>query len=425
MMKAIRFYPPAFDIRVESVPVPRIQHPDDAIVKVALAGLCGSDLHIYRGHGGVTQVHTCGHEFVGEVVELGSSFEQAVDGRPALYAKLKIGDKVVSPFTSNCGECSVCRLGYTCRCPSGFLFGSPSLDGGQAQYVRVPYAGGTLFNLSDPSTWSSSMPAAAKEQALSAITDSSLLLLADILPTGVFAALQALNHPKVLPAITGKPWPSMIAADSDAVATMKPEDQILTFAIIGLGPVGLCASVSLIDMLETQRLQYQIIAVDPVESRRDKAQTIYDKIKSSGSASGKFAALSIEEARETVKTWTAGTGCTAVLEVVGNNSALSLAYDLVRAFGVITSVGVHGSPAVPFVGSQLYNKNVSFDFGRCPARAMFPMAFDLLVKRQDIFGSVGDSASLVEKVVSADEAVEYYAAFNDSKIGKVLFDMQV
>jgi threonine dehydrogenase-like Zn-dependent dehydrogenase len=65
--------------------------------------------------------------------------------------------------------------------------------------------------------------------------------------------------------------------------------------------------------------------------------------------------------------------------VVGNNSALSLAYDLVRPFGVITSVGVHSPLAsMPFNGGQLYNKNVSFDFGRCPVRAMFPLAFDLL-----------------------------------------------
>jgi threonine dehydrogenase-like Zn-dependent dehydrogenase len=63
---------------------------------------------------------------------------------------------------------------------------------------------------------------------------------------------------------------------------------------------------------------------------------------------------------------------------VGHSDALQLGYDLVRSFGVIVSVGVHGEPQIPFQGRQLYNKNVSFDFGRCPARAMFPMAFDLL-----------------------------------------------
>lgn len=66
--------------------------------------------------------------------------------------------------------------------------------------------------------------------------------------------------------------------------------------------------------------------------------------------------------------------------MVGNTSALELAYELVRAFGVIVSVGVHGEPPLPFTGRQAYNKNVSLDFGRCPARAMFPPAFDLLGK---------------------------------------------
>ncbi|KAJ7688220.1 chaperonin 10-like protein [Mycena olivaceomarginata] len=403
-MTAIRWHPPAFDIRVESVPVPKIQEPDDAIVKVSLAALCGSDLHVYRGHAGVDKIHISGHEFMGEVVELGSSYGAHSKGRPELYATLKVGDKVVSPFTVNCGECDVCRLGYTCRCPVGALFGSPALEGGQAQYVRVPKAGGTLFNLSDPKSWHSTLSPEMKEKALAGIADSSLLMLADILPTGVFAALQALNHPKVLPALSGRPWPA---------------NRMLTFAIIGLGPVGLCASVSLLDMLSEKQLPFQIVAIDPVESRREKAMAVYSKIDQAGKGSGKFIAQSIEDAKKTVATWTEGVGCTAVLEIVGNPSAISLAYDLVRPFGAIVSVGVHGEPQMPFTGRQLYNKNVSFDFGRCPARAMFPMAFDLL----DVFGEVGGLDSLVDRIIGPNEAPEIYAAFDQSKIGKAVFDM--
>ncbi|KAK7048110.1 chaperonin 10-like protein [Favolaschia claudopus] len=422
-MTAIRWHPPSFDIRVESVPVPKIEHPDDAIVKVTLAALCGSDLHVYRGHGGVDKVHTSGHEFIGEVVELGASYgSHSPKGRPELYATLKVGDKVVSPFTVNCGECSVCRMGYTCRCPSGSLFGSVALEGGQAQYVRVPKAGGTLFNLSDPKSWHSTLSPDMKEKALSGIADSSLLMLADILPTGVFAAVQALNHPKVLPALSGRPWPTSFFS-GDVSATVLPEDRLLTFAIIGLGPVGLCASVSLLDMLSTQQLPFQIVAIDPVESRREKAMAVYKKIDQAGKGSGKFEALSIDDAKNIVATWTGGVGCTAVLEVVGNPSAISLAYDLVRPFGAIVSVGVHGEPQMPFTGRQLYNKNVSFDFGRCPARAMFPMAFDLLVKRQDVFGEVGGLHSLVDRIVAPKEAPEIYEAFDQSKIGKAIFDM--
>ncbi|KAJ7366570.1 chaperonin 10-like protein [Mycena albidolilacea] len=421
-MTAIRWHPPAFDIRVESVPVPKIQEPDDAIVKVSLAALCGSDLHVYRGHAGVDKIHISGHEFMGEVVELGSSYGAHSKGRPELYATLKVGDKVVSPFTVNCGECDVCRLGYTCRCPVGALFGSPALEGGQAQYVRVPKAGGTLFNLSDPKSWHSTLSPEMKEKALAGIADSSLLMLADILPTGVFAALQALNHPKVLPALSGRPWPASFFP-GDVSTTVLPKDRMLTFAIIGLGPVGLCASVSLLDMLSEKQLPFQIVAIDPVESRREKAMAVYSKIDQAGKGSGKFIAQSIDDAKKTVATWTEGVGCTAVLEIVGNPSAISLAYDLVRPFGAIVSVGVHGEPQMPFTGRQLYNKNVSFDFGRCPARAMFPMAFDLLVKRQDVFGEVGGLDSLVDRIIGPNEAPEIYAAFDQSKIGKAVFDM--
>lgn len=106
------------------------------------------------------------------------------------------------------------------------------------------------------------------------------------------------------------------------------------------------------------------------------------------------------------------------------------------------SVGVHGEPPLPFTGRQCYNKNISLDFGRCPARAMFPPAFDLLgeyqfnsdvvdyyslkkittVKRQDIFGSVGLPASLIDKVVDFSQASESYRAFDKGEVGKVIFD---
>ncbi|PPQ77465.1 hypothetical protein CVT25_011335 [Psilocybe cyanescens] len=426
--KAVRWHPPSYDIRVETVPIPQILSPDDAIVKVKLAALCGSDLHIYRGVGGIEEkVHTCGHEFIGEVVALGSSYGGNASGRPPLYSSLKIGDKVVSPFTVNCGECHVCRLGYTGRCPEGYLFGSPALDGGQAQYIRVPKAGGTLFNLSDSSTWSSSLPKDVKEKALIGLADSSLLILADILPTGVFAALQALNHPKVAPVITGKPWPLCFDRETNAVSggnevSFTAEDRVLNVAIIGLGPVGVCTTVSMLDAVATRNIPFRIIAVDPNESRREKMKAVYAAIDAAGKGTGQFAVCDIAESKEKVKEWTSGVGCTAILEVVGNTSALSLAYELVRAFGAIVSVGVHGAPPLPLTGSQLYNKNVSLDFGRCPARAMFPPAFDLLVKRQDVFGGVGETASLIDKIVSFDEAVESYRAFDKGEVGKVVFD---
>ena len=187
--------------------------------------------------------------------------------------------------------------------------------------MRVPKAGGTLFNLSNPTTWTTSLSALEKEKALAGLPDSSLLMLADILPTGVFAALQAINHPKVLPVVTGCPWPQCLTQATtntdhgDEVSLMTPEDRILTFAIIGLGPVGICAAISLLDVLATRKLPFRIVAVDPIESRREKMKVVYSAIGASGRGSGAFEVHSVEGARDVVNSWTSGVGCTAVLEV--------------------------------------------------------------------------------------------------------------
>ena len=212
---------------------------------------------------------------------------------------------------------SVCRLGFTGRCLEGYPFGSPLLDGAQAQFVRVPKAGGTLFNLDDSSSWSSTLPKGAKEKALAGISESSLLMLADILPTGLFATIQALNHPKIAPVITGKPWPlcfdqSDISGNEVGVTA---EDTILTVAIIGLGPVGICATISMLDALVTRQLPFRIVAIDLLESRREKMDAIYAAIDEGGKGTGEFVVLPIEGAKEKIKEWTQGIGCNAVLEV--------------------------------------------------------------------------------------------------------------
>lgn len=201
----------------------------------------------------------CGHEFIGEVVALGANFQPGVTGRPHLYSTLKVGDEVVSPFTVSCGECqyviifsifplvlivtasaSYCRVGFTCRCVESRLFGTPHTPGGQAQYVRVPRAGGTLYNLEGISTAFVHLDQETKE-TIGKLADSSLLLLCDILPTGVFAAFQALNHPKTLPMLTSRAYPQSSGAsllESGVSVPLKVEDRMLTIAIVGLGPVG-------------------------------------------------------------------------------------------------------------------------------------------------------------------------------------------
>ncbi|KAH0832215.1 chaperonin 10-like protein [Lanmaoa asiatica] len=425
MQSVVRWYPPAYDIRVEEIPIPRIEHPDDAIVK--LAGLCGSDLHIYRGTTGLTEPSVCGHEFIGEVVDLGASFHSEAMDRPHLYSALRVGDKVVSAFSVSCGECHHCRVGFTCRCVEGQVFGAPNLPGGQAQYVRVPRAGGTLYNLEGISA-TSIPPDQETKETIRKLADSSLLLLCDILPTGVFAAFQALDHPKTLPMLTSMSYPQSSGAslqgNHGALVPLKAEDKVLTIAIVGLGPVGMCACIALLDMLYARDVEFRIVAVDPTEIRRKKVEAIYAKVKQTygKQQNGHLEVSDIGASKDIVTKWTQGIGCNSVLEVVGNTSALSLAYELVRPFGCIVSVGVHADRRVPYTGRELYNKNVSLDFGRCPVRAMFPMALDLLVRRQDIFGEIGGETSLVEKIVGFNVAAKTYDDFDKGRCGKVLFD---
>lgn len=142
-------------------------------------------------------------------------------------------------------------------------------------------------------------------------------MLADILPTGVFATLQALNHPKVAPVLTGKPWP-LCFNQSDAngnEVVFTAEDKVLTVAIIGLGPVGICATISMLDALAARQLPFRIVAIDLLEARREKMKAVYATIDEGGKGTGEFVVLSIEEGKEKIKEWTQGIGCTAVLEV--------------------------------------------------------------------------------------------------------------
>jgi threonine dehydrogenase-like Zn-dependent dehydrogenase len=188
-MQALTFYR-AEDIHYESVPDPKIQAPDDVILKVHLAGICGSDLHVYHGREkGLDAGTVMGHEFVGEIVALGENVRN-----------FKKGDAVFSPFTTNCGACFYCRKDLTCRCISGQLFGwvqnGIGLHGAQAELVRVPLADSTLLRV--PKN----------------VLSEEALLLGDVFSTGYFCA---------------------------NMAEIKPEG---TYVVIGCGPVGIMAIIA-------------------------------------------------------------------------------------------------------------------------------------------------------------------------------------
>jgi threonine dehydrogenase-like Zn-dependent dehydrogenase len=217
------------DIRCDNVPDPEIEDPKDAIIRVTSCAICGSDLHLFHNYiPGMMPGDIVGHETMGEVVEVGSE-----------VSKLKKGDRIVIPFTINCDECDQCRRGNYSLCektnrnkamadklfghaPAG-LFGYTHLtggySGGQAEYLRVPWADSTHIPVPD------------------GLSDEQLLFLSDIFPTG---------------------WQAAVQCD------IQPTD---TVAIWGAGPVGQMAIRSAI-LLGAK----QVIAIDRLPERLSMAE---------------------------------------------------------------------------------------------------------------------------------------------------------
>jgi len=349
-MRAVVFRGP-YKVAVEERAVPTIREPGDMIVRVRYSALCGSELHVFRGHQASGTGFVMGHEFTGTVEEVGDG----VKG-------FKKGDSVVAPFTASCSECFYCKNGYSSRCEKSVLFGCPALDGAQAEFVRIPLADGTAM------------------KAPGGIDDKVLVLMADIFPTGYFAA-------------------------SNAFKDMTKEQIVeATVVVIGCGPVGLCAVINAKDY-KTKNL----LAVDSVPSRLDLA-------KSLGAEPWNFQ-TDREGLDKRVKELTNGRGADVVIEVVGLSPALKMGFELVRPWGVISSVGVHNAE-IPWSGSEAYGKNLRIQMGRCPVRSIFPQALDMLRKKQHLLGFMAD------KIMPLSDAVEGYELFDKMKVQKVVFEAQ-
>jgi threonine dehydrogenase-like Zn-dependent dehydrogenase len=232
------------------------------------------------------------------------------------------------PFTASCGTCFYCKRGFSSRCEKSLLFGCPLLDGGQAEYMRVPLADATAVT------------------APEGIDEKKLVLMADIFPTGYFAAKNA------------------FAGLEESVVKQS------VVVLIGCGPVGLCALIN--------ALEYKpkiVIAVDRVESRLELARKLggegwNDQTDRAG-------------LEKRVKELTDGRGADIVIEGVGLAAALKTGFDLLRPWGVISSFGVHNEE-IPWSGSQAYGKNLRIQMGRCPVRSIFPEALEMLKKKQHL-----------------------------------------
>ncbi len=272
-------------------PAPRLQSPKDAIVRVTLASICTSDLHIK--HGSVPRAApgiTVGHEMVGVVEETGPE-----------VSNLRPGDRVAVNVETFCGECFFCRRGFVNNCASpdgGWALGC-RIDGGQAEYVRVPHADQGLTRIPD------------------CVSDTQALLVGDVLATGFWAA---------------------------RIAEITPGDTVF---IIGAGPTGLCTLMCA--MLKNPR---RIIVCERDPQRRRFVRERYPDVL----------VTEPENAREFVLAHSRHGGADAVLEVAGTEDSFRLAWECARPNAAVTIVALYDRPQILPL-PEMYGKNLTFKTG--------------------------------------------------------------
>ena len=285
-MKALVYLGPG-EKSLDDRPMPEIGAATDAIVKITRTTICGTDLHILKG-----DVPTCtpgrilGHEGVGIVEQVGAGVTQ-----------FHAGDRVLISCISSCGKCEYCRRGMYSHCITGGWVLGNSIDGTQADYVRIPHADTSLYHLPD----------GADEEAL--------VMLSDILPTGFECGV-----------LNGKIHPGA------------------TVAIVGAGPIGLAA-------LLTAQLYSpaEIIMIDPDQNRLDVATRFGATATIRGSG---------DEAVWQVMSMTAGRGVDTVIEAVGIPASFEVCQSIVAPGGTIANVGVHGVK-VDLHLERLWSQNIA------------------------------------------------------------------
>jgi threonine dehydrogenase-like Zn-dependent dehydrogenase len=381
-MKALCWHGKA-DVRYDTVPDPRIAHPRDAIIKVTACAICGSDLHIYGGIiPAMESGDIIGHETMGEVVEVGAENKQ-----------LKVGDRIVVPFTISCGECFFCQRGFYSACertnpnaakaaelwghsPAG-LFGYSHLlggySGGQAEYLRVPYA--DIGSLKVPN----------------GLSDEQVLFLSDIFPTGYMAA---------------------------EFCNIQRGD---TIAIWGCGPVGQFAIRSAF-LLGAER----VIAVDTVPerlalAREAGAETIdfreddvYDRIQAATQGRGADACIdAVGTEADATATADSIVDRIKVATFVGTDRphVLRQVIHCCRNFGAVSIVGVYGGflDKVP-MGSAV-NRGLTFRMAQTPVQRYMPSLL------QRIENGEIDPAFVITHRAKLEDGPNLYQTFRDKKDG--------
>jgi alcohol dehydrogenase len=323
-----------YKVRVEEKDVPRPEHPNDAIVKVTRAAICGSDLHLYHGMMPDTRIgHTFGHEFTGIVHEVGSSVEN-----------LKVGDRVMVPFNIFCGTCFFCSRGLYSNCHNvnpnatavggiyGYSHTTGGYDGGQAEYVRVPFADVGPMVIPD---W---------------LDEDDAVLMTDALSTGYFGAQLA----------------DIVEGD--------------TVVVLGAGPIGLYAARSAWLMGASR-----VIVIDHLEYRLEKAREF-----------AHAETLNFTEYQDIVvemKRTTDWLGADRVIDAVGAEAdgnllqhvagaklklqagspvALNWAIDGVRKGGTVSVMGAYGPLFTSVKFGDALNKGLTLRMNQAPVKRQWP-----------------------------------------------------
>jgi threonine dehydrogenase-like Zn-dependent dehydrogenase len=374
------------DVRCDTVPDPSIEHDRDAIIKVTACAICGSDLHLIGGFvPEMKEGDLLGHECMGEVVEVGRENK-----------KLKVGDRVVIPFCLACGECRMCKmelysccersnrngskqaeaLGYPVAGALGYSHLTGGYAGGQAEFLRVPYADFGAFKVPE------------------GYSDEQVLFLSDIYPTGYMAA-----------------------ENCDIKAGQ-------TVAVWGCGPVGLFAIMSAF-ILGAGR----VIAIDGVAERRNMASRlgadaldygdgpIHDQIVALTKGAGPDAvidAVGMESMGSATAIQKVASAVQSTISASDRTYALNDAILCCRPGGTVSVPGVYMGSAVPTAMGAFMNKGLTMKTGQTHVHKYMPRLMKLIEE-----GKIDPSTVITHRTGDLNDGPELYETFRDKKDGCV------
>jgi 2-desacetyl-2-hydroxyethyl bacteriochlorophyllide A dehydrogenase len=341
-MRAVTFQAP-MEVRVDERPVPELDSRDDAVVSIEASGICGSDLHIYHGRVKMEPGFTIGHEFVGTVTAAGDA-----------VTRVGVGDRVLGCFHSACGTCFFCLRGIYHKCDRMRVFGHGellgSLQGTQADQALVPMANMTLRPVPD------------------SVSDDVALFAGDVMGTGYHAVQQS---------------------------RLRPGDSA---AVIGLGPVGLCAV-----QIAIAAGAGPVLAIDTVADRLEVARG--------------FGAVPVhlteESPRDVVRKLTGGRGVDAAIDAVGHPDALDLAIRLARKAGTVVAIGVYAERCEVHMG-MVWIKALTLRTGHANVIGHVDRVLGMLAA-----GTL-DPTPLVTHHLPLDDAPDAYAIYDRREALKIV-----